>query len=317
MSKKACCSVNRKMLGIQGKKTVESEASSETVDRKHVENLIPLQGGKFYMGAEDKESFLADGEGPVRKVTVHPFAIDKYAVTNQQFREFTEATGYITEAEIFGWSFVFHLFVSEAVKKTVKNVVQGTPWWLVVEGATWKHPEGPDTVIDGRMDHPVIHVSWNDAMAYCRWAGKRLPTEAEWEYAARGGLVKKTFPWGDELTISGKHQCNTWQGNFPVENSLEDGYLSTAPVHAFLPNGYGLYHVVGNVWEWCADWFSTKHEETVNPAGPEEGKMKVVKGGSYLCHHSYCNRYRVAARTSNTPDTSTGNIGFRCAADLV
>ncbi|MCM3763896.1 formylglycine-generating enzyme family protein [Neobacillus niacini] len=285
---------------------------------KHIENLVTLPGGEFIMGTDDAVGFNADGEGPARKVIVEPFAIDRYAATNQQFNEFVAETNYVTEAERYGWSFVFHMLVSDTVKKSVTQSVMGTPWWLVVEGASWKHPEGPDSSIADRMDHPVVHVSWNDALAYCRWSGKRLPTEAEWEYAARGGLEGKIYPWGDELLLAGEHQCNIWQGNFPVENTLEDGYLATAPVHSFQPNGYGLYNVVGNVWEWCSDWFSAQHlhEPTGNPAELSEGTAKVMKGGSYLCHHSYCNRYRVAARTQNTPDSSAGNIGFRCAVDL-
>jgi formylglycine-generating enzyme required for sulfatase activity len=166
------------------------------------------------------------------------------------------------------------------------------------------------------MDHPVVHVSWNDAVAYCQWAGRRLPTEAEWEYAARGGLEYARFAWGDELAPEGRWMCNIWQGTFPTENTLADGYLGTAPVDAFDPNGFGLHNVAGNVWEWCADWFSATHPHTstVDPKGPPGGESRVIRGGSYLCHHSYCNRYRVAARTGNTPDSSTGNMGFRCAA---
>ncbi|MGI8384909.1 formylglycine-generating enzyme family protein [Robertmurraya sp. P23] len=316
MNAKSCCSVNRKNVPI----SVDFESiripKTASNTRKHKDNLVVLPGGEFLMGTNDKEGFPADGEGPVRKVTINTFAIDRYAVTNKQFLEFVEDTQYVTEAERFGWSFVFHLLVSEDVKQTVKNSVSRTPWWLVVDGACWKNPEGPDSTIDGRMNHPVIHVSWNDAMAYCAWSGKRLPTEAEWEYAARGELVGKKYPWGDELLINGKHQCNIWQGNFPLQNTLDDGYLSTAPVDSFPSNGFGLYNIVGNVWEWCSDWFSPIHQNTDNPVGPAKGISKVMKGGSYLCHKSYCNRYRVAARTQNTPDSSTGNIGFRCAVDV-
>jgi formylglycine-generating enzyme required for sulfatase activity len=280
--------------------------------------MIYLPGGEFLMGTDDQEGFPQDGEGPVRTVSVSPFYMDPCTVSNAEFREFVRATGYKTEAETFGWSFVFHLFVSPETAAKVKQVVQNTPWWWNVEGADWAHPEGPDSTVDDRLDHPVIHISWNDAAAYCRWAGKRLPTEAEWEYAARGGLVQKRYPWGDLLKPGTEHLCNIWQGKFPDKNNQSDGYAGTAPVKSFQPNGYGLYNVSGNVWEWCEDWFSpTWHLNAPrsNPKGPQHGQARVMRGGSYLCHKSYCNRYRVAARSSNTPDSSAGNMGFRCAAD--
>lgn len=280
--------------------------------------MVYLPGGRFLMGTDSTEGFAADGEGPVREVALDPFYIDACAVTNAQFKEFVEATGYVTEAERFGWSYVFWALVPPRNARSVRQVPQATPWWYPVEGASWRHPEGPYTGIRHRMNHPVVHVSWNDALAYCKWAGKRLPTEAEWEYAARGGLVQKRYPWGDELTPGGVHRCNIWQGRFPEVNTMEDGYLGTAPVDAFEPNGYGLYNVVGNVWEWCADWFSPDFHRKgprENPKGPPTGEARVIRGGSYLCHASYCNRYRVAARSSNTPDSSSGNTGFRCAAD--
>ncbi|SFD87615.1 Formylglycine-generating enzyme, required for sulfatase activity, contains SUMF1/FGE domain [Lentibacillus persicus] len=281
--------------------------------------MVLLEGGTYLMGTDSEEGFPADGEGPVREVTVDSFYIDRCAVTNSDFAQFIDATGYTTDAEKYGWSFVFYLFVSKQTEKEVLNVVRETPWWWAVKHANWKKPEGPDSTIHDRMDHPAVHISWNDAVRYCEWAGKRLPTEAEWEYAARGGLKQKRFPWGDALYPDGEHACNIWQGSFPTQNEGSDGFLATAPSDAYHPNPYGLYNMAGNIWEWCMDWFAVSDESTngiINPKGPESGESKIIKGGSYLCHDSYCNRYRVAARSSNTPDSSTGNMGFRCVRDV-
>ncbi len=279
-----------------------------------------LAGGTFLMGTDDKEGFPADGEGPVREVELAPFWVDAAQVTNRQFAAFVDATGYVTESEQFGFSFVFHLHVPKvADKRGLVREVPGLAWWRAVNRACWKRPEGPGTDLRGRLDHPVTHVTWNDAIAYCAWAGKRLPTEAEWEYAARGGLVQKRYCWGDELQPGGRHMCNIWQGRFPDENTEEDGYSGTCPVRAFPPNGYGLYGMAGNVWEWCADWFSAAYPrsaERTNPRGPATGDARVMRGGSFLCHRSYCNRYRVAARTSNTPESASSNLGFRCVSDV-
>ncbi|WP_129730248.1 formylglycine-generating enzyme family protein [Ectobacillus funiculus] len=311
----SCCSIKTETR----KKNIQLLQSIPRKSSALVEEMILIPGGTFLMGTDSREGFPLDGEGPIRSVTVDSFLIDACTVTNSQFLEFVTDTGYITEAEQYGWSFVFYQFVSEQTANQVSSVVQGTPWWWMVRGSCWKHPEGPDSNILSRLDHPVVHVSWNDANAYCSWAGKRLPTEAEWEYAARGGLFQKCYPWGDQLLPNGEHYCNIWQGEFPNVNTAADGYKGTAPAKSFPPNGYGLYNVSGNVWEWCADWFSPDYhlyDAKDNPKGPLQGESRVIRGGSYMCHDSYCNRYRVAARTSNTPDSSTGHMGFRCAADI-
>lgn len=293
------------------KDTTRRSASSDT---PAAYGMVSIPRGKFLMGTNVADGFPEDGEAPIHNVYVDAYQMAACTVTNAQFATFIRETGYVTDAEKYGWSFVFHQFVSERVARAVTQKVRGTPWWWVIEGAMWARPEGPGSTVDGRMEHPVVHVSWNDAVAYCEWAGVRLPTEAEWERAARGGLEQKRYPWGDELTPLGAHQCNIWQGTFPEANTLEDGFAGTAPVDSFPANGYGLYNMSGNVWEWCADWFHTNIHQRggkKNPAGPATGDFRVIRGGSYLCHHSYCNRYRVAARSANTPDSSTGNMGFR------
>lgn len=282
--------------------------------------LVP--GGPFGMGGADPDAFPADGEGPVRTVQVSPFHIDRTTVTNAQFAAFVKATGHVTDAERYGWSFVFHLLVADETRRhAVDRAVREAPWWLAIDGACWRAPDGPGSTMADRQNHPVVHVSWQDAAAYAAWAGKRLPTEAEWEKAARGGREGARYPWGDELAPQGRHRCNIWQGEFPDRNSAADGFVGTAPVTAFPPNGFGLHNVAGNVWEWCADrWSATWHAEEraatrIDPQGPPAGDARVIRGGSYLCHASYCNRYRVAARSHNSPDSSTGHMGFRCAAD--
>ena len=311
-----CCAPTKARAGIlDNSRAAAAERIRAT--RGSAENMVRLEGGRFLMGSEDADSVVPDGEGPVRAVTIYPFHLDRYPVTNQQFGEFVGATGYRSEAELFGWSFVFKGHMPGLADGP--QTPAGLRWWLKIDGADWRHPEGPDSSVATRAHYPVVHVSWNDAAAYAAWAGKRLPTEAEWEFAARGGLEAKRFPWGDDLTPDGRHLCNIWQGEFPDTDLAEDGYSAPAPVDAFPPNGFGLYTITGNAWEWCSDWFSPDYHlyaTRLNPVGPDRGSARSMRGGSYLCHVSYCNRYRVAARTSNTPDSSTTNLSFRCALDV-
>lgn len=307
-----CCapSVEREPSAVAGGAPVGP--TSEVIS--DLDQMIALPGGEFMMGSEDPLSYPADGEGPVRGVTVSPFLIDPCAVTNEQFAAFADATGYETDAERFGWSFVFGGLLPDDFPPT--RGVADAPWWRQVMGADWRHPEGPESDLATRSDHPVVHVSWADASAYAAWAGKRLPTEAQWEYAARGGLEGARFPWGDDLEPGGEHRCNVWQGTFPSDNTNEDGWYSTCPADAFPPNGFGLHNTIGNVWEWCADWFGVEADgrSGTDPLGPPDGDLMVMKGGSFLCHKSYCARYRPAARMSSSPDSSASNVGFRCVA---
>jgi formylglycine-generating enzyme len=268
------------------------------------------------MGTDAPDGYAADGEGPIHRVWIRPFRIDPHAVTNERFGAFVDATGYVTDAQRYGWSFVFAGLLPDEFPET--RGVAHAPWWRQVYRADWRHPEGPHSDLAHRGNHPVVHVSWNDAMAFCAWSGARLPTEAEWEYAARGGLVQQRFPWGSDLEPDGEHRMNVFQGHFPADNTCADGFAGTAPVDAFAANDYGLYNLTGNVWEWCADWFDPGYyavSPTDDPRGPARGRRRVMRGGSYLCHASYCNRYRVDARSANAPDSSTGNLGFRVAAD--
>ncbi|MFI0988579.1 formylglycine-generating enzyme family protein [Streptomyces exfoliatus] len=312
---RSCCAASRETgLAQRLLATGPSVAAERSPSRPSGMALLP--GGTFLMGTDAGDGYAADGEGPVREIRLAPFLIDTTTVTNEAFAEFVDATGWVTLAERFGSSFVFAGLLPDGVRGG--RPVPATPWWREVAHADWRRPEGPGSDIADRMDHPVVHVTWRDARAHAKWAGKRLPTEAEWEYAARGGLTQARYPWGDEREPGGAHRMNVWQGEFPAHNTAADGHLGTAPADAYEPNGYGLYNTCGNVWEWCSDWFHPTWHATgprTDPAGPPSGGRKVMRGGSYLCHESYCFRYRVDARSSNTPDSSAGNIGFRCVAE--
>jgi formylglycine-generating enzyme required for sulfatase activity len=267
--------------------------------------MAPIPGGSFIMGNGGPLGYPADGEIP-RTVEVGAFELRTTAVTNAEFAAFVEATGHVTDAQRFGWSFVFGGLLPDDFPDT--RGVAAAPWWRQVYGATWRHPEGPQSDIADRLDHPVVHVSWDDAASYARWVGARLPTEAEWEYAALAGAAT-TFPWGDDLEPGGRHVMNVFQGRFPGENTGDDGWLATCPVGHFEPNAFGLFNMIGNVWEWTADRFRT---DVLGPPGPDDG-ARTMKGGSYLCHASYCRRYRPAARMGSSTDSSSGNVGFRLA----
>ena len=294
-------------------------------------DMIWIPPGTFLMGSEAGQS----DEKPVHKVTLNGFWMDKTEVTNEQFEKFVRATKYVTLAErkpnpadfpgadpalLVPGSIVF---APPSNPVSLNNHLQ---WWRYVPGANWRHPEGPGSDLKGREKHPVVHIAYEDALAYCKWAGKRLPTEAEWEYAARGGLEQQDYIWGQEQTPGGKWLANIWQGNFPVENNSADGFKATGAAGSFPANGYGLYDMAGNVWEWCSDWYLPDYYEkspSDNPKGPntsydpnEPGVMKkVTRGGSYLCNESYCIGYRPSARMKTTPDTSLSHTGFRCVKD--
>ncbi|KAJ8266211.1 hypothetical protein GJAV_G00127760 [Gymnothorax javanicus] len=264
------------------------------------ENIVRIPGGYFKLGTNSADG--RNGESPVREVSVEPFAIDKFPVTNSDFREFVRATKYKTEAETFGWSFVFQDFVSEELKSKVTQKIESAPWWLPVDKVYWRQPAGPGSGIRDHLDRPVVQVSWNDARAYCAWRGERLPSEEEWEFAARGGLDGRTYPWGSRFEAN---RCNLWQGKFPDKDTAEDGYHGVSPVTAFPPqNSYGLYDMMGNVWEWTSSRYHGAQT------------MYVLRGGSWIdtADGSANHRARVTTRMGNTPDSASDNLGFRCAS---
>ncbi|MGH8795987.1 MAG: formylglycine-generating enzyme family protein, partial [Caldimonas sp.] len=282
-----------------GAETGSLQRAAETAARSvgPYRDWCEIPAGTFTMGNDGADAVPGDGEGPTRPVTLGAFRIGAATVSNAEFAEFVRAERYVTDAERLGSSFVFFLQMAPAARAQAERVVYGLPWWLPVEHASWQRPEGPGSHVRERAGHPVVHVSWNDAQAYCAWAGTQLPSEAQWERAARGGLEGRRYAWGDELfDADGVPRCNVFRGEFP--NAPLPGW-KPGPVDARsgAANGFGLRNVCGNVWEWCADTL--------------EGGRRPLRGGSFLCHDSYCNRYRVAARSSNTAETSTGNIGFR------
>lgn len=306
------------------------------------EGMVLIPGGVFMMGSDGPEA--GPTERPTHRVRVSPFWMDVTEVTNAQFRRFVDATNYVTTAERpVDWEQLKKQLPPGTPKLPDEKLVPGsmvftppdraipldnyTRWWSWVAGANWRHPEGPGSNLDGRTNHPVVHVSWDDASAYARWAGKRLPTEAEWEFAARGGLDGKPYAWGDEFRPENKLLANTWQGRFPDSDTVEDHFARTAPARSFPPNGYGLYDMIGNVWEWCSDWYrpntyslSPPDKTLVNPTGPESSydpneplePKRVNRGGSFLCSPGYCSNYRPSARQSSTVDSGMSHIGFRC-----
>lgn len=270
-------------------------------------SLIP--SGKYLIGTNEPV-FEGDREGPEREVEIEKFYLDKYEVSNENFEEFVKQTGYQTEAEKFGDSFVFKTLISPEMQEQYEDFrVLQAPWWYKVKDMNWKQPEGPGSSIGDRMNHPVVHISWNDANEFCKFKGKRLPSEAEWEAACRGGKKRKLFPWGNKLMPNDKHWMNIWQGEFPDKNTVEDGEVSTCPVDKYRQNDFDLYNIVGNAWEWTSTLWNEGDIEKENPD-------RVKKGGSYLCHKSYCYRYRCAARSQNTQDSSAGNLSFRCAKNF-
>ena len=286
--------------------------------------FIDIKGTSFLMGAVDEEGFPEDHERPRAKVSMNDFEIGDTPVTNADFKIFVDETGYISEAEIAGWSFVFYSLVEEKSKEKAQSVKQ-LPWWRLVKGASWNHPFGPYSGIDDILNHPVVHVSRNDALAYCKWSKTRLPSEAEWEFAARGGANDLIYPWGSELEEGGAYHANTWQDLFPSNNNAADGFIGTAPVYTYQPNAFGLYQVIGNVWEWCSNPRGIPLTEFQNKSSIDFWRKNnfyseneyAMRGGSFLCHCSYCNRYRLGARNGNTANSTRSNVGFRVVREEI
>ena len=307
--------------------------------------MVWIPNGTFMMGSIGPQA--RPDESPVHPVKVDGFWIDQTEVTNAQFAAFVEATGYVTTSEKpVNWDEMKKqlppgtpkphdslLQASSLTFKTTNGPVDlnnYAAWWEWKPKASWRQPQGKGSSIKGKEDHPVVHVSWDDANAYAKWAGKRLPTEAEWEWAARGGLKNKKYPWGDEEITTGKVKANSWEGSFPYDNTSKDLFFYSAPVKSFEANGYGLYDMAGNVWEWCSDWYhydyykTLEGKETTNPKGPDNSydpynpyiAQRIIRGGSFLCNDTYCSGYRVASKMKSSPDTGSQHTGFRCVKDI-
>ena len=342
----SCCTskIPSRFGATQKSTTALHKDTTSAIGKKH-EGMVWIKGGTFMMGADNEQG--RQDEYPKHAVKVNEFFMDATEVTNQQFAAFVKATGYITTAEKdVKWEDLKKQLAPGTPKPAAEmlkaaslvfvpteaavNLQDFSQWWSWTHGADWKHPKGPDSNIEGKENHPVVHVSWDDAQAYCKWTGKRLPTEAEWEYAARGGRRNNVYAWGNENVDSGNAKCNYWQGNFPYNNETKDGFYGAAPVRSFAPNGYGLYDMSGNVWEWCADLYNNTHytqfekiKIAINPKGPLKSydpdeplvAKRVMRGGSFLCNESYCSGYRVAARMKTSADSGMEHLGFRCVAD--
>jgi sulfatase modifying factor 1 len=344
-SSKMCCeSKIPSRFGDLKKITSDSTQNNFIKNNSSHAGMVWIKGGTFMMGADNVQA--SPDEYPKHKVTVTGFWMDVTEVTNDQFEKFVHATGYVTTAEkdvdwnelkkqvrpgtpkppdsmLMAASLVFH----PATGKTEVDLTDFSQWWKWKRGANWRHPQGPESNIKGKGNFPVVQVSWDDAIAFCKWSDKRLPTEAEWEYASRGGLENNIYSWGNEPVEEGRPRCNFWQGNFPVTNELTDKFYGSAPVKSFLPNGYGLYDISGNVWEWCSDWYRNDYYQKVNssngildPKGPDKSydpaepfsPKRVTRGGSFLCNENYCSGYRCARRMKSSPDTGLEHLGFRC-----
>ena len=339
---KSCCTA--KIPSRYGVKKVQPKSKSKLTLKNH-EGMVWIPGGTFSMGGDNDQA--RQDEFPKHQVKLNGFFMDVTEVTNAQFAKFVAATGYVTTAEKdINWDDLKKQLPADTPKpdaETLKaaslvfvptsgevSLQDYSQWWNWSHGASWKHPQGKDSTIEGKDNLPVVHISWDDANAYCKWAGKRLPTEAEWEFAARGGLTKNVYTWGNEKVDEGKFHCNYFQGNFPYKNEVSDGFIGSAPVKSFAANGYGLYDMGGNVWEWCADKYNNSSYEVfnkvklaINPKGPSKSydpdeplvEKRVMRGGSFLCNESYCSGYRVSARMKSSADSSMEHLGFRCVSN--